>query len=126
MEYRKPEESDFAKMVDLQNENLAVNLASDLGDGFLSAGFTAEQLKAMDADLGITVGVEGDELCAYQCTSTLGYNKNVPLVQAMIDQFKHLNYQGKALSHYHSCVYGPVCIARTHRGKTLCPVYFNI
>ncbi|MCE3044389.1 GNAT family N-acetyltransferase [Legionella sp. 16cNR16C] len=119
MEYRNPETADFEKMVELQNENLAVNLASDLQDGFLSAGFTAEQFKEMDADLGIIVGVEDKAVCAYQCASTLNYNKNVPLVQAMIDQFNRLKYQGKSLADYQTCVYGPVCIAKTHRGKNV-------
>ena len=118
MQFRRPLPTDFAQMVNLQNRNLATQLSpADRVNGFLSAALCIEQFQAMDHDLCVVVCAESTQVCAYACASSIEYNKNIPLVEAMIQQFPRLAYQGKALADYHPFIYGPVCIDQAHRGQ---------
>lgn len=118
MQYRRPQANDFQQMAELNNKNMisALNEA-EKADGFLSASFTAEQFKMMDTDLCSVVCVDADKVCGYVCASSIEFNKNIPLVAAMIDQFPHITYQGKPLTAFKSFIYGPVCIDKAYRGK---------
>ncbi len=118
MQFRRPLPTDFAQMVNLQNQNLATQLSpEDRVNGFLSASLSVEQFQAIDQDLCVVVCSDSNHVCAYACASSIEYNKSIPLVEAMIQQLSMLSYQGKPLTDYHSFIYGPVCIDQAHRGQ---------
>lgn len=118
MKYRRPTSSDFEKIVNLQNRNIASSLnQSEKKDGFLSAQFSTQQFQDMDNDLCVIVCEDGESLIAYTCASTLEFNKSIPIVAAMLSHFSKITYRNQPLSNYHSFIYGPVCIDKPFRGK---------
>lgn len=126
MEFRRPLNNDFEKMVTLQNENLfSVLQQSEKQNGFLSAAFTAKQFQTMDNDLCVVVCAEEEKIIGYACASSIDYNKKIPLIAIMLKHFSEINFKNKMLSEYNSFVYGPACIDKPFRGKGILEVLFK-
>ncbi|MBY0358347.1 MAG: hypothetical protein K2W82_10135 [Candidatus Obscuribacterales bacterium] len=121
MEFRKAIGDDYAKIVELQNRNLASVLSSEAAkaDGFLSGSFNAEQFAAMNSDLAVVVCLEQERLLGFLCASTIEFSKEYAIPAAMIKRYESCLYAGIALSEYNSCVCGPVCIEKSQRGLGL-------
>lgn len=126
MKYRRPNPGDFKQIVALQNKNLiSVLTQSEQSDGFLSAAFSEEQFRSMDNDLCVVICTDLENICGYVCASSVEYNKNIPLVAAMLNHFPNITYQEKSLAVYNSFIYGPVCIDKEYRGKNILSALIN-
>lgn len=124
MEYKRSNLGDFEQVVALQNKNLVTVLTpSEKVDGFLSEGLSIEQFKSMDKDICVFICKDEQGVCGYICVGSVEYNKNIPLVAAMLDCFPDISYRGKQLSTYNIAISGPVCIDRNYRGQGL---FFNL
>ncbi len=111
-------DNDYDALLKLQKENVAVPNEERSG-GFLSAEFTAEQLRVMHESAGIVVAFAGDTLAAYFCLSTFEVNKDAPIVVAMREAMRDAVLDQRALDSYSFVVAGPICIARPYRGTGL-------
>lgn len=104
----------------LQAQNLLSNLSVvQRADGFLSAAFSAAQLLHMTEDLGIDVAYEGAQMAGYLCAFRCDDRPLPPIIETMLAAYPDTCFDGRPLavtSHY---LYGPVCIARPHRGGTV-------
>ncbi|MCZ6624874.1 MAG: hypothetical protein O7B35_11695 [Deltaproteobacteria bacterium] len=120
MEFRRARPEDFSAILRLQAANLIGNLKpEDRRDGFLSAEFSHQQIAEMASEIALLVACDKAQVFGYLCTYSCNYGKQFPILAAMVQSFDHVFYQGKPLSSYHSFIYGPVCIDRSHRERGL-------
>lgn len=112
--------ADFAALDALQRDNLHGALTpAQRADGFLSAAFSHEQWRRMSDDLGIDAAFDDGELVAYLCAFRCADRPRPAVIEAMLDAFTQTRFDGRALEQDDCYLYGPVCIARAHRGGTL-------
>ena len=120
MRYRAISEDDLPAVLALQEANLFANLAEQQRqDGFLSAAFTEHHFRQMAREVAVLVADDGGEICAYLCASGVGFNRQFPLLAAMIATFDGVRFLGRTLASQRTFIYGPVCVARSHRGRGL-------
>lgn len=118
MEIRRASSGDYAEIIELQTANFLANLtAEDREGGFLSAQFTLPQVVAMADDLGVLVARDADHVVGYVCVHRTNLARLPPLVEAMVRFCRAASYRGTLLAQARLFVYGPVCIARAHRGR---------
>jgi hypothetical protein len=118
MRYRRLEERDLPAVLALQDANLFDRLTPEQrAQGFLSARFSAAQFTEMDAGVAVVVAAEAEEICGYLCASGLAFNRRLPLLAAMIERFPDTRFLRYPLSAQRCLIYGPVCVAASHRGS---------
>ena len=116
--FRRATPQDFHAILDLQEANFVGNLSiEDRQSGFLSEKFTRSQIAEMANDIGIMVADNGQQVLGFLCASQRDFNRQFPLLAAMLQHFDRIQYRGKPLSSHTSFIYGPVCIDRSHRGR---------
>ncbi len=120
MRYRPISPADLPSVLALQEANLFANLTEEQRqDGFLSAAFTEHQFQQMAREVAVFVADDGDEICAYLCASSVAFNRQFPLLAAMIATFDRIDFLGRTLTSQRTFICGPVCVARSHRGRGL-------
>jgi hypothetical protein len=118
--FRRAGIEDYPAILRLQAANLIGNLSMDeRKQGFLSAEFSPEQVAAMAEDLGTIVAVVGGVVAGFLCAFRNEFNHGSPVIAKMLDSYGRVRFAGKPLSSFKSYIYGPVCIAREHRGSGL-------
>jgi hypothetical protein len=63
------------------------------------------------------VATEGDRVAGYLCASSVEFNRQFPLLAAMLRCYDKVTWAGRSLAELNTFVYGPVCVARTDRGS---------
>jgi GNAT superfamily N-acetyltransferase len=113
-------DSDIHQIMNIQSENQRKNLTpSQQKNGYLSIAFSVAEFKDFNNDLCVVVAKEQHEVVGYCCVSSAAFNAQFPILDQIvggiasyaIPDTKDMPTEGK------SCIYGPVCIARSHRGK---------
>jgi len=116
----KMSETDMGRIMDIQSENHRENLTpSQQKDGYLSIAFSADEFRAFDNDLCVAVAKENDEVIGYCCISSAQFNSQFPILDqivAGVSSYSIPGTQGTPVKEK-ACVWGPVCISRSHRGK---------
>ena len=120
MDVRRATPLDMPGVLQLQAASFIGNLsAEDREDGFVSIEFTSQQFDAMAEDCAPIVAVEHDQVLGYLCSASVNYCKQFPLLAALVQCFPKLQYAERPLDSYRIFIYGPVCIARSQRGRGL-------
>jgi hypothetical protein len=120
IDIHRAESEDYAGILSLQAENFIGNLKpADLGDGFLSAQFSLEQLEMIASRLGVMVARSNEDVEGFICAEYPGDAARNAIVARMLETFPQLTYEGKRLNEYRSFIYGPACVRRRSRGKGL-------
>lgn len=120
MRYRSASYADFPAILVIQNGNLHANLTEEQRrGGFLSAAFTAEHFAQMAREVAVMVADDAGEICGYLCAGTLVFHRQFPLLAALIEQFPRASFLGRPLASQNTFIYGPVCVAHSHRGRGL-------
>jgi len=120
MDVRPATGFDMPGVIQLQSASFIGNLSDeDRDDGFLSMEFTLQQFDAMAPDCALIVAVEQQQVVGYLCSASVNYCRQFPLLAALVQCFPKLRYAEKPLDSYRAFVYGPVCIARSQRGRGL-------
>jgi predicted GNAT superfamily acetyltransferase len=120
MEIRRARPEDYADILALQSANFIANLsAEERREGFLSAQFTAEQTAQIAEDLGTMVAVTNRQVAGFLCAFRNEYETGSPVIAEMLAAYDRLRFEARSLRSFHSYIYGPVCIAREHRGRGL-------
>jgi predicted N-acetyltransferase YhbS len=110
--------ADYPGILELQSANFVANLAAEERQrGFLSAEFTLSQLAAISGDLGILVARDGNRIIGYLCAHRPGLAPLPAVVEAMLDTCRTAAFSGRLIADTALFVYGPVCVARSHRGR---------
>jgi predicted GNAT superfamily acetyltransferase len=118
--FRRAQVEDYPAILSLQAANHIRNLTVDeRKQGFLSAEFSPDQVAAMAEDLGTTVAVVGGGVAGFLCAFRNEFDHGSPVVAKMLQSYDRVEFEGRSLSSFNSYIYGPVCIAREHRGRGL-------
>lgn len=120
MRYRTASPADFPAVLALQNANLHANLTEEeRREGFLSAAFSSEHFAQMAREVALMVAEDTGQICGYLCAGSLAFHRRFALLAAMIEQFALVSFLGRPLASQRTFIYGPVCVARSHRGRGL-------
>lgn len=86
--------------------------------GKLAAELSLDQIKEMMEDMPQIVAIVNNQIVGFLLTTSKAVHekRNVPIVDAMFD-----SYSGKNDSY----IYGPVCVAKSQRGKGLAQLMFK-
>jgi hypothetical protein len=118
MLFRRATDEDLPPILALQEANLLANLdAQQRKQGFLSARFSAEQFARIARDVALIIAADGRQLAGYMCASSVAFNREVPLLAAMIETFPRTAFLGQPLASQRCLIYGPVCVDRAYRGR---------
>jgi hypothetical protein len=105
---------------------LATIAQEDKKDGFVTTGFTQEELKdIIEQEQGIFIAVEDDVVLGYVMSASWQFWSKWPMFVHMIKDLPKLNYLGQTLSIDNSYQYGPVCIDKSVRGSGLLEKLFD-
>jgi L-amino acid N-acyltransferase YncA len=113
-------ESDIRQIMNIQAENLRQNLTPlQQKYGYLSIAFSVDQFKAFNKDLCVAVAKEYDEVIGYCCISSTKFNSQFPILDQIIANISiyAIPETHDTLIEEETCIYGPVCISISHRGK---------
>lgn len=122
------EDTDIPEIMHIQSENLRENLTpSRQKDGYLSIAFSGEELRRFNDDLCVAVAKEGDKPVGYCCISSSRFNASFPILDQIVANLSSYSVPGGQDSPgvENSCIHGPVCIARSHRGKGILKKLFT-
>ena len=120
MRIRPAVAADTYPILSIQTANLYANLTEEeRRGGFLSAAFTAEHFVQMTREVVVMVADDEGEVCGYLCAGSLEFHRQFPLLAAMLDRFERVSFLGRPLTAQRTFIYGPVCVARSHRGRGL-------
>ena len=120
MRYRPISSADLPAVLALQEANLFANLTqAQRQEGFLSAAFTEHHFRQMAREVAVLIADDGGDICAYLCASSVAFNRQFPLLAAMIATFDGVRFLGRTLASQRTFIYGPVCVARSHRRRGL-------
>lgn len=115
---RRVVDRDYPGILALQEVNLFENLSeADRREGFLSARFSTQAFDCMNRDAAIVVAEGASEIVGYACSAAVEISRDTPLLATMIAQFARTTFLGAPLAEIRTCIYGPVCVARSARGK---------
>ena len=113
-------ESDLSQIMNIQSENQRENLnPAQQKNGYLSIAFSEDEFKDFNNNLCVVVAKEQNEVIGYCCISSAEFNAQFPILDQIvarvssyaIPEIQDIPIEGK------TCIYGPVCIAISHRGK---------
>jgi len=117
---------DYPAIVKLHQANLWRNLSPEERlDGFLSVGWDRTQIEAANHDLAVMVAESDSSIIGYLGGTTIAYSRQFPLLNAMIELYPEIQFQGRSLAEYQSFVYGPICIHTHYRGTGVLQALFQ-
>lgn len=120
IDVRPARPGDISGVLQLQAEYFVGNLDSEAQKGgFISAQFTARQFDEIAASVALVVAVDRGRVAGYVCAASTDYYRQFPLLAALRQHASTMTLGGRRLNACRSFIYGPVCIARAHRGRGL-------
>lgn len=93
--------------------------------GFLSAEFTLQQVAETAGDLGVFVAREAGVVAGVVFAFRHDAGNHPPIVREMLRTAETSSFRQQPLGARRLFVYGPVCIAREHRGRGLLRSLFS-
>jgi L-amino acid N-acyltransferase YncA len=113
-------ESDINQILKIQAANQRENLTpSQQKDGYLSIAFSADEFNEFNHDLCVVVAKEDNEVIGYCCISSAGFNSQFPILDQIVANVASypLPETDDIPVEERTCIYGPVCVSRSRRGK---------
>lgn len=127
MNYRNAAVDDIPALTELQTKYHVSTIGEeDKKDGFVTTLFSADQLlELIEREKGIAVACDGGKIVAYAMAGSWDYWSKWPLFQHMIQDLPNTQYLGQTLSVQNSYQYGPVCIEKEYRGRSVLTELFD-
>ena len=122
------QEDDLAQIMKIQSDNLREHLTPSLQkDGYLSIAFSEAEFRAFNLNLGVVVARARRAVIGYSCISDVEFNKQFPILDQIVANIPAYSIPGTNAkpSEGSSYFHGPVCIARSHRGKGVIEELFS-
>jgi GNAT superfamily N-acetyltransferase len=113
-------DSDLIQFMNIQSENQRNNLTpSQQKNGYLSIAFSEDEFKDFNDDLCVVVAKEHHEVIGYCCVSSAAFNVQFPILDQIVRGIASYSIPETQdmPTEEKSCIYGPACIAQSHRGK---------
>lgn len=127
MQLKIAETNDIENILKLHAKyQLATILEDDKKDGFVTTGFTKEELSdIINEEQGIFIALEDGVVLGYVMSASWQFWSKWPMFVHMIQDLPKLNYLGQTLTVNNSYQYGPVCIDKSVRGSGLLEQLFD-
>jgi L-amino acid N-acyltransferase YncA len=112
--------ADISQIMNIQFENQRNNLTlSQQKNGYLSIAFSEDEFKDFNENLCVVVVKEQLEVIGYCCVSSAAFNAQFPILDQIVGGIASyvIPETQDTPAEEKSCIYGPVCIALSHRGK---------
>lgn len=105
----------------LQEENLRTNITDEeaLSQGFLTASYTMDYLREMNAVAPTVIAKDGDVIAGYAMVATQPVRNGHDLIDDLFNTIDRTAYQGKLLGETNYVVVGQLCVAKAYRGLGL-------
>jgi len=118
---RVSEKDELVGIVQLQALNLRKNIDSDtaLSQGFLTAEYTLEYLKAMHDASPSIIAKDGDAVVGYALVTTKEVKNGHDLVADLFNVIDTKTYKGQLLKEVNYVVVGQLCVGEGYRGQGL-------
>jgi L-amino acid N-acyltransferase YncA len=113
-------DSDITQIMNIQSANQRNNLTpSQQKKGYLSIAFSEEEFKEFNNNLCVVVAKEKHEVIGYCCVSSAAFNAQFPILDQIVTNISSyaVPETQDIPTEEKSCIYGPACIAQSHRGK---------
>lgn len=112
----------------LQKLNLKKNLSKQEieRDGFVTVDHDWERLEKLNSIEPHVIAKDNAEVVGYVLAMTKVSRFDLPIIFPMFEEFKKINYKGKAVSAYDYMVVGQACIHKDYRGKGLIENCFRV
>jgi hypothetical protein len=120
MLFRRALPADYPNLERIASENSFDNLSeAGRAQGFLTGNFTAASFAAIANSLALIVADDHGTLGGFMCATRIQNTRGRPIIAALLAACEHTEFQRKPLSQWRLFIYGPVCVARSHRGQGL-------
>lgn len=105
----------------LQEKNLRQNISDQEADsqGFLTASYTMEYLKKMNASFPSVIAKDGDKIVGYAMVTTHEVKEGHDLLKDLFNNIERCSYEGRLLKGTRFVVVGQLCVAKEYRGQDL-------
>ena len=121
-------ESDIIPILSIQSANLRDNLKpGQLKGGYLSIAFSENEFRALNRDIGVVVAKVQDQVVGYCCISSATFNAQFPILDQITSNLSGYLIPGndRRPAEATTCFHGPVCIARSFRGRDVLTHLFS-
>jgi L-amino acid N-acyltransferase YncA len=127
MQIREARLEDIPAVLALHRRYQVASIApEDRSDGFVTTDFDEALLRELiEKERGLFVAMEGEKAAGYVMAAGWDYCARWPIFRQMIVDLPRLRYRGRKLDLANSYQYGPVCIAKEHRGSGLLEALFE-
>jgi ribosomal protein S18 acetylase RimI-like enzyme len=105
----------------LQAQNLRKNIDADtaMSQGFLTAEYTLEYLKAMNDASPSIIAKDGDKVVGYALVATKEVRNGHDLMADLFNVIDTKSYKGQLLKEVNYVVVGQLCVGEGYRGQGL-------
>ena len=118
IQYRTARPADYAALEQLAEENSFDRLReAERTQGFLTGHFTAARLATIAQSLALIVADDNGALGGFMCATRIEDTRKRPVIAALLAACDTIEFQGKPFSQWRTFIYGPVCVAKSHRGR---------
>lgn len=121
-------ESDIIPILSLQSANLRDPLNPEQRkDGYLSIAFSENEFRSFHRDIGVVVARVQDQVVGYCCISSAKLNARFPVLDQIVANLSGYLIPGtdQRPAEATTCFHGPVCIARSFRGRDILAHLFS-
>jgi ribosomal protein S18 acetylase RimI-like enzyme len=114
-------EKEMQQIKALQSQNLKTALEpSEIeSQGFVSAEYTIDFIKKMNAIAPSIIAVENNEVVGYALVTTKAILGEHDLLDNLLNKIDQLSFKGRLLGQENYIVVGQLCVAKSHRGQGL-------
>ena len=121
-------ESDIIPILNIQSANLRDSLKPEqLKGGYLSIAFSENEFRSLNRDIGVVVAKVQDQVVGYCCISSAQFNAQFPILNQISANLSGYLIPGndRRPAEATTCFHGPVCIARSFRGRDVLTHLFS-
>jgi ribosomal protein S18 acetylase RimI-like enzyme len=113
--------NDLLGISTLQKLNLRKNIDDETANsqGFLTAEYTLDYLKAMHNVLPSVIAKDGDSVVGYALVTTKEVRNGHDLIADLFNVIDTKSYKGQLLKEVNYVVVGQLCVAEAYRGQGL-------
>ena len=105
----------------LQEKNLRQHITDEeaASQGFLTASYTIDYLKAMNASFPTVIAKDDEQVVGYAMITTPAMRDGHDLIKDLFSNIDRCTYQGNLLKNVPYVVVGQLCVDKAFRGQNL-------
>lgn len=114
-------DDEILQIKELQTKNLRQYISDEeaASQGFLTASYTIEYLKAMNASFPSVIAKDGDQVIGYAMITTPEMREGHDLISDLFNNIDRCSYKEILLKDAKYVVVGQLCVGKDYRGQDL-------